>query len=86
MSQFLKLSTDAELVNHALTNTSIHRLKKLEDKGGGFMEKLNGYDRFFSSGKSWKRAEGLSIEQRLRLFETLEEAMNRFSYAGPENV
>lgn len=86
LAEFLKISTDTELNNEALSNTSIDRLKKLEDKGDGFIEKPNGCDRFFSSGKSGKRAERLSIEQRLGLLETLEEAMNHFSFAGPENV
>lgn len=86
LANFPKLSTDTALVNQALTNTSIDRLKKLEDKGGGFMEKPNGCDRYFSSGKSGKRVERLSIEQQLRLFETLEEAMNHFSFEGPGNA
>ena len=85
MSEFLKLSTDAELVNHALTNTSIDRLKKLEDKGGGFKEKPDRCDRFFRSGKSGEGAEELSIEQRLRLYGDLGEVMNRFLYTGPDN-
>ena len=85
LAEFLKLPSDAELINQALTNTSIDRLKKLEDKGGGFKEKPDRCDRFFRSGKSGEGAEELSIEQRLRLYGDLGEVMNRFLYTGPDN-
>ena len=83
LARFLELSDEPELVNKALENTSIDRLKKLEDEAGGFDEKPEGCERFFRSGRTGEGAEQLSIEQRRRLFSVMEEVMKRFSYDGP---
>jgi aryl sulfotransferase len=85
LTEFLGLPSNGELVKQALTNTSIERLKKLEDESGGFQEKPDGCDRFFRSGRAGEGAERLTIDQRHRLFNNLEEVMNRFSYGGPDN-
>lgn len=82
LAKFLELTSDAELVNQAIANTSIERLKKLEDEVGGFDEKPDGCERFFRSGKSGEGAEKLSIEQRRRLYRNLKDVMDRFSYSG----
>ena len=83
LAKFLELPDDPELVNKALENTSIERLKRLEDEAGGFNEKPEGCERFFRSGRTGEGAEKLSIEQRVRLFSGLKGVMKRFSYAGP---
>ncbi len=82
LAEFLDLSSEIDLVNQALTNTSIDRLRKLEDDVGGFDEKPDGCERFFRSGKSGEGAEKLSIEQRRRLYKNLKAIMDRFSYTG----
>ena len=80
---FLGLSGGAEVIQQALDNTSIDRLKKLEDDVDGF-EKPAGCERFFRSGRTGEGAEQLTIEQRKRLAKGLAEAMKRFQYEGPE--
>ena len=67
-------------------NTSIDRLKKLEDDVDGFAEKPAGCERFFRSGRTGEGAEQLTIEQRKHLAKGLAEAMKRFQYEGPELV
>jgi hypothetical protein len=84
LATFLGLPTDSKLINQALENTSIDRLKKLEEDVDGFAEKPAGCERFFRSGRTGEGAEQLSIEQRKRLANGLSEAMNRFEYEGPE--
>ena len=84
LATFLGLPTDSKLIHQALENTSIDRLKKLEEDGNGFAEKPAGCERFFRSGRTGEGAEQLSIEQRKRLAKGLSEAMNRFEYEGPE--
>ena len=81
---FLGLPNDANLIDQALENTSIDRLKKLEEDVDGFVEKPAGCERFFRSGRTGEGAEQLSIEQRKRLANGLSEAMKRFQYEGPE--
>ena len=82
--QFLDLPTEPELVKQALANTSIEKLKKLEEQVGGFAEKPEGCERFFRSGRTGEGAEQLSIEQRMRLAKGLGEIMERFDYEGVE--
>ena len=69
-------------VEQAIENTTIDRLKKLEDEVDGFAEKPTGCDRFFRSGRTGEGAERLTIEQRKSLSEGLSDAMARFSYEG----
>jgi hypothetical protein len=84
LATFLGLPTDSKLIHQALENTSIDRLKKLEEDVDGFAEKPSGCERFFRSGRTGEGAEQLSIEQRQRLTKGLSEAMKRFQYEGPE--
>lgn len=84
LAQFLDLPTEPELVKQALANTSIEKLKKLEEQVGGFAEKPEGCERFFRSGRTGEGAEQLSIEQRMRLAKGLGETMDRFDYEGVE--
>jgi hypothetical protein len=84
LAQFLDLPTEPELVEQALANTSIDRLKKLEEQVGGFAEKSHNCERFFRSGRTGEGAEQLSIEQRKRLAIGLREVMERFDYEGVE--
>ena len=84
LAQFLELPTEPELVKQALANTSIEKLKKLEEQVGGFAEKPEGCERFFRSGRTGEGAEQLSIEQRMRLAKGLGEIMERFDYEGVE--
>ena len=84
LATFLGLPTDSKLIHQALENTSIDRLKKLEEDVDSFAEKPAGCERFFRSGRTGEGAEQLSIEQRKRLAKGLSEAMKRFEYEGPE--
>ena len=84
LATFLGLPNEAHLIDQALENTSIDRLKKLEEDVDGFAEKPAGCERFFRSGRTGEGAEKLSIEQRKRLAKGLSEAMKRFEYEGPE--
>jgi len=81
---FLGLPNDSDLIDQALGNTSIEKLKKLEEDVDGFAEKPAGCERFFRSGRTGEGAEQLSIEQRKRLAKGLSEVMKRFEYEGPE--
>ena len=84
LAAFLGLPSDAHLIGQALENTSMEKLKKLEEDVDGFAEKPAGCERFFRSGRTGEGAEQLSIEQRTRLAKGLAEAMKRFQYEGPE--
>jgi hypothetical protein len=84
LATFLDLSAEPDLVEQALANTSIDKLKKLEEQVGGFAEKPEGCERFFRSGRTVEGAEQLSIEQRKRLAKDLGEVMQRFDYEGVE--
>ena len=84
LAQFLGLPTEPDLVEQALANTSIDKLKKLEEQVGGFVEKPEGCERFFRSGRTGEGAERLSMEQRRRLAKGLAEVMQRFDYEGVE--
>ena len=84
LARFLGLPDEPKLIQQALDNTSIDRLKKLEDDVDGFAEKPSGCERFFRSGRTGEGAEQLTIEQRKRLAKGLAEAMKRFQYEGPE--
>ena len=84
LANFLGLPADSKLIDQALENTSIDRLKKLEDNVDGFAEKPAGCERFFRSGRTGEGAEQLSIEQRKRLAKGLSDVMKRFEYEGPE--
>jgi hypothetical protein len=80
----LGLPNDVHLIDQALENTSIEKLKKLEEDVDGFAEKPAGCERFFRSGRTGEGAEQLSNEQRKRLTKGLSEVMKRFEYEGPE--
>jgi aryl sulfotransferase len=82
LARFLNLPSDASLINQSIQNTSIDRLKKLEEDQDGFAEKPPSCDRFFRSGRTGEGAEKLTIEQRKKLSEGLSDAMARFSYEG----
>jgi hypothetical protein len=84
LAKFLDLPAEPDLVEQALANTSIDKLKKLEEQVGGFAEKPEGCERFFRSGRTGEGAEQLSIEQRKRLAKGLAEVMQRFGYEGVE--
>ncbi len=84
LATFLDLPTEPDLVEQALANTSIDRLKILEEQVGGFAEKPEGCERFFRSGRTGEGAEELSIQQRRRLAKGLAEVMQRFDYEGVE--
>lgn len=84
LAAFLGLPSEAHLIDQALENTSIDRLKKLEEDVDGFKEKPSGCERFFRSGRTGEGAEQLSIEQRKRLAKGFSEVMKRFQYEGPE--
>jgi hypothetical protein len=84
LAQFFGLATEPALVEQALANTSIDKLKKLEEQVGGFVEKQEGCERFFRSGRTGEGAEQLSIEQRRRLAKGLAEVMQGFGYEGVE--
>ena len=84
LATFLGLPNDSDLIHQALENTSIEKLKKLEEDVDGFAEKPVGCKRFFRSGRTGEGAEQLSIEQRKRLAKGLSEVMKRFEYEGPE--
>ena len=77
---FLGLPNDENLILQALENTSIDRLKKLEDDVGGFAEKPAKCERFFRSGRTGEGAERLTLDQRIRLAKGLSDAMTRFDY------
>ena len=77
---FLGLPNDENLILQALENTSIDRLKKLEDDVGGFVEKPAKCERFFRSGRTGEGAERLTLDQRIRLAKGLSDAMTRFDY------
>lgn len=83
LAAFLQLPTDGDLVEQALANTSIGRLKALEEEVGEFVEKPQGCERFFRSGRSGEGAEQLSLEQREQLAAGLAATMERFGYQGP---
>ena len=70
LAEFLGLPSDPQLIEQAIENTSIDRLKKLEDEVDGFAEKPTGCDRFFRSGRR-EGAEQLSLLQRKQLAEGL---------------
>ena len=80
----MEATSKPALVEQALANTSIDKLKKLEEQVGGFAEKPEGCERFFRSGRTGEGAEQLSIEQRRRLAKGLAEVMQRFGYEGVE--
>ena len=82
--EFLGLPAETRLIQQALDNTSIDRLKKLEEDVDGFAEKPAGCERFFRSGRTGEGAEQLTIEQRQRLAKGLSGVMKRFQYEGPE--
>lgn len=84
LATFLGLPTEQGLVAQALANTSIDRLKKLEEQVGGFVEKPEGCERFFRSGRTGEGAEQLSLEQRKQLAKGLADVMERFDYGGVE--
>ncbi|QNI55396.1 Sulfotransferase [Synechococcus sp. BIOS-E4-1] len=84
LATFLGLPNDDHLIDQALENTSIEKLKKLEEDVDGFAEKPVGCERFFRSGRTGEGAEQLSIEQRKRLAKGLSDTMKRFEYEGPE--
>ncbi len=83
--KFLGLPNEPNLIQKALDNTSIDRLKKLEEDVDGFAEKPAGCERFFRSGRTGEGAEQLTIEQRQRLEKNLSATMKRFGYTGPTN-
>jgi len=83
LAEFLGLPSDPQLIEQAIENTSIDRLKKLEDEVDGFAEKPTGCDRFFRSGRSGEGAEQLSLQQRKQLAKGLADAMARYNYEGP---
>ena len=83
LAEFLGLPSDPQLIEQAIENTSIDRLKKLEDEVDGFAEKPTGCDRFFRSGRSGEGAEQLSLQQRKQLAEGLADAMACYNYEGP---
>ena len=80
LAKFLDLPAEPDLVEQALANTSIDKLKKLEAQVGGFGEKPEGCERFFRSGRTGEGAEQLSMEQRRRLAKGLAEVTQRFDY------
>lgn len=82
LASFLGLPMEASLVEQALANTSINRLKKLEEQEGGFPESSPDCNQFFRSGRIGEGAEQLSIEQRQRLNIVLGDVMKRFHYKG----
>jgi hypothetical protein len=84
LATFLDLPAEPDLVEQALANTTIEKLKKLEEQVGGFVEKPEGCERFFRSGRTGEGAEQLSIQQRKRLAKGLAEVMERFQYEGVE--
>jgi hypothetical protein len=86
LARFLELPDDQNLIKTAITNTSIDRLKKMEDEVGGFFEKPKGCERFFRSGRTGEGAEQLTLEQRERLASALKSAMDRFGYVGPQGA
>jgi hypothetical protein len=86
LALFLGLADDKNLIKTAIANTSIDRLKKMEDEVGGFVEKPKGCERFFRSGRTGEGAEQLTLEQRERLASALKSAMDRFGYDGPQTV
>ena len=84
LAQFLGLPDDATLIENAISNTSIDRLKKMEDDVGGFVEKPKCCERFFRSGRRGEGAEQLTLGQRRRLATELKSGMDRFGYEGPD--
>lgn len=85
LAQFLGLPDEAHLIETAISNTSIDRLKKMEDEVDGFVEKPKGCERFFRSGRSGEGAEQLSITQRKQLEAEMADVMRRFGCEGVEN-
>jgi hypothetical protein len=85
LAQFLGLPDEPILIKTAISNTSIDRLKKMEDEVGGFVEKPKGCERFFRSGRKGEGAERLTLEQRKRLASALQSGMDRFGYDGPKS-
>jgi len=85
LAQFLGLPDEPVLIKTAISNTSIDRLKKMEDEVGGFVEKPKGCERFFRSGRTGEGAEQLTLEQRKRLASALQSGMARFGYDGPKS-
>jgi aryl sulfotransferase len=86
LAQFLGLPDEAHLIETAISNTSIDRLKKMEDEVGGFVEKPKGCERFFRSGRTGEGAEQLTLVQRKKLASQLKSGMVRFGYEGPEGA
>ena len=85
LADFLGLPVEQVLVDQAIANTSIDKLKQLEEKVGGFAEKPEGCNRFFRSGRSGEGAEQLSIPQRQQLAAEMADVMKRFGYEGVED-
>lgn len=86
LADFLNLTTEPELIQKAIDNTSIENLKQIESEVGGFKEKPKACKTFFRSGRSGEGAEKLSLEQRRRLFSLLQDTMARLDYEGPDNA
>jgi len=86
LAKFLGLPDDGALIENAINNTSIGRLRTMEDELGGFVEKPKGCERFFRSGRSGEGAEQLSLEQRRWLASALKRGMDRFGYEGPDGA
>ena len=87
IAEFLGLDHTTDLISQAIKNTSIRKLRNLEEKTiGGFAEKPTSCDYFFRSGRSGEGAEQLSFEQRQRLFNSLKQGMTRMGYEGPGSI
>ena len=86
LAQFLGLPDEAHLIETAISNTSIDRLKKMEDEVDGFVEKPKGCERFFRSGRTGEGAEQLTLVLRNKLASQLKSSMDRFGYEGPEGA
>jgi aryl sulfotransferase len=86
LAKFLGLPDDGALIKNAINNTSIDRLRTMEDELGGFVEKPEGCERFFRSGRTGEGAEQLTLEQRRRLASAFKRGMDRFGYEGPDGA
>jgi hypothetical protein len=86
LAKFLGLPDDSGLIENVIRNTSIDRLRTMEDEANGFVEKPKGCERFFRSGRTGEGAEQLTLEQRRRLASALKVGMDRFGYEGPDGA
>lgn len=85
LAAFLGLPTEASLIEEAVANTSFETLKAKEEAEGGFLERPEGCERFFRSGRSGEGRERLSRAAVQALEEAFAEVLQRHGYRSAES-